>query len=58
MQKSIERFFREATSTNMLAPIAHQWPKAIVVLGVAITPVWAGVLAWFLFHLIASQLSH
>jgi len=58
MQKSIERLFRGMASANVLAPIAHQWPTAIVMLGVAITPVWAGVLAWFLFHLITWQLWH
>ena len=36
-------------------PVGGEWPIAMVVLGVAITPVWAGVLLWFLFHFLTRQ---
>ncbi len=56
MQKILRKFYETLPWPNNLAPIAAQWPTAIIVLGVAITPVWAGVLAWYLFHWVALRL--
>ena len=48
--------FRHAISHNYKVTVAvPEWSIVMVVLGVAITPVWAGVLLWFLVHFITQQ---
>jgi len=50
MKKIFQKFF-EATSWNgKLTPMPAALPTAMIALGVAITPLWAGVLVWFVFH--------
>ncbi len=37
---------------------AAPWPTAIVVMGMAATPVWAVVLFWFLYQWLLWQIFH
>jgi len=50
MKKMLQHFFQATPWTSNLARMPAQLPVAIIALGVAITPLWAGVLAWFLVH--------
>jgi len=41
-----------------MTPVDGELPIVMVVLGVAITPAWAVMLFWFLYHYITWQTSH
>jgi hypothetical protein len=32
--------------------IKSEWPTALVMLGIALTLVWSGLLVWLVFHLL------
>jgi len=55
MKKTFQKFAQATAWNSNLAPIPARLPIAIIAIGVAITPLWAGVLVWFLFHWLVGQ---
>jgi hypothetical protein len=58
MKKRFQKFFEGTAWNSSLAQMPTQLPTAIIVFGVAVTPLWAGVLIWFLFHWTVGQFWH
>ncbi len=50
MQKTIPKSDEAPTWANKLLPIVGELPTAMVALGVALTPLWAAAIFWFLFN--------